>query len=200
MLISCSKNEESQFIKYSEIGDTQANDQVNTKSPPTRAQSVSLALNTKHLELKIDSIIAIESNEFMDRFKHIDNQKSILFSDNDSIHFRSWTYQDSIDSFNAFFNLMDCFSENCSSIDLYSTNYESDEYNLLFHTEYSLYWIQANRNQQINIWERFIKIEFDASEYKHIIEQKSKETINWFKQDIKSNTMELINHNYGINK
>ena len=194
-LICCSKNQESELIKYSEIGDTQINDKNNIKQDSIRIHNRSNSLNTQHLGLKIDTIITIEESEFMDRFTNNQAEKHLLLIKTDSIYFKTWFYNDSVSTFNAFYNLLDCFGESCSSIDLYSNNYSEKNYNLLFVCEFALFWIQAKENQKINKWEHFIKEEFTPSKYNFIIEQKSNENINWLEQTLIPNTFHNIKPN-----
>jgi len=194
-LISCSKNQESEFIKYSEIGDTQVTDKNNTKEDSIRNYDISTSLNTEHLELKIDTIITLEESEFMDRFTNKQAEKHLLLRKTDSIYFKTWFYKDSLSTFNAFYNLLDCFGESCSPIDLYSNTYSEKYYNLLFVTQSAIFWIQAQENQIINKWEHFIKEEFTTGKYNFIIEQKSNENINWLEQTLRPNTFRYVKPN-----
>ena len=193
ILFSCSKNQESEFIKYSEIGDTQHSDKNNTKQDSIRNYDMNTSLNTEHLKLDIDTIVKIEELEFMDRFKNNKVEKFLLLKNTDSIHFKSWNYDDSSSTFNAFFNLLDCFGEKCTSVDLYSNEYSDNDYNLIFVSELAIYWIQAKENQKINTWEHFVKNEFSTETYRFITEQKSNENINWLEQNRRPNTFKLIN-------
>ena len=192
-LISCSKNQEAEFIKYSEIGDTQISDKNNTKEDSIRNNNIPSSLNTQYLDLKIDTIVKNEELEFMDRFKNNKAEKFLLLRNTDSIQFKTWNYEDSSSTFNAFYNLLDCFGEKCSSIELYSNEYSDIDYNLIFVSNLAIYWIQAKENQKINTWEHFVKNEFSTETYRFITEQKSNENINWLEQNRRPNTFKLIN-------
>jgi len=192
-LYSCSKNQESEFIKYSEIGNTQIRDKNNNKLDSINNYDMEITLNTKHLELDIDTIIKIKEPEFMDRFKNNKADKFLLLRNKDSIYFKTWYYDDSSSAFNAFYNLMDCFGENCSPIELYSSTYRDKYYNLIFISDLAIFWIQANENQRINTWEYFVKEEFSLGKYRFITEQKSNENINWLEQDLQPNTFKYVN-------
>ena len=193
ILISCSKNQEAEFIKYSEIGDTQISDKNNTKEDSIRKDNIPSSLNTQYLDLKIDTIVKNEELEFMDRFKINKAEKFLLLRNTDSIQFKTWNYEDSSSTFNAFYNLLDCFGEKCSSIELYSNEYSDIDYNLIFVSNLAIYWIQAKENQKINTWEHFVKNEFSTETYRFITEQKSNENINWLEQNRRPNTFKLIN-------
>mgnify|MGYP001239388450 CR=1 FL=1 len=200
ILFSCSKNQESEFIKYSEIGVTKLNDKNNTKQDSILNYDNDISLNIEHLELNIDTIIKIEEPEFMDRFKNNTAEKFLLLRKTDSIHFKTWYYEDSLSTFNAFYNLLDCFGENCSTIEIYSSTYSEKYYNLIFISDLAIFWLQANENQQINTWEHFIKKEFSMVEYRFIIEQKSNDNMRWLEQTPRPNTFHYINRTYEINE
>jgi hypothetical protein len=195
ILFSCSKNEESEFIKYSEIGDTQFSDKNNTKQDSIRKYDLDIPLNTEHLELDIDKIVKIDEPEFMDRFRNNKVEKFLLLRNTDSIYFKTWHYDDSLSTFNAFYNLLDCFGEKCIPIKIYSSTYSEKYYNLIFISDLSIFWLQAIENQQINTWEHFIKEEFSIVEYRFIIEQKANDNMKWLEQTLKPNTFHYIKPN-----
>ena len=192
-LISCSKNQESEFIKYSEIGDTQDTNENHNNEDSTGNYNVPMLLNTEYLDLEADTIMTFNDFEFMDRFKNGDSEKYLLLKKTDSILFKMWYYDDSSSTHNAFYNLMDCFGKNCNSIDLYSDSYSEKYYNLLFVTEKEVFWIKSKENQKIITWENFIKQEYDTGKYCFIIEQKSNERMNWLELIPIENTFKLRN-------
>tara|TARA_B100001115_G_C15774080_1_gene380126 strand:+ start:428 stop:1057 length:630 start_codon:yes stop_codon:yes gene_type:complete len=192
-LFSCSKNQESKFIKYSEIGDTKIKDKNKNKQDSTGNYEMDITLNTKYLELDIDTIIKIKEPEFMDRFKNYKAEKFLLLRNKDSIYFKTWYYDDSSSALNAFYNLLDCFGKNCIPIELYSNTYRDQHYHLIFISDHAIFWIKANENQKINIWEHFVKEEFSIREYRYVTEQKSNENINWLEQNFRTNTLNYIN-------
>ena len=192
-LISCSKNQESKFIKYSEIGDAHYANENHNNQDSIGNYNVQKVLNTEYLELDVDAIVTLREPEFMDRFKNGKSEKYLLLKKTDSILFKIWSYDDSSSTINAFYNLMDCFGENCNSIDLYSDSYSEKYYNLLFVTESKVFWIKAKENQKINTWENFIKQEYDTGKYNFIIEQKSNESINWLELIPIEHNFKLIN-------
>ena len=84
---------------------------------------------------------------FLDRFNSEESVKRLVLTSNDSIYFKSWSFQDSTACMNAFYNLLDCFGKVCSPIELYSTDFIASNYNLILVLENQIHSINSKENQ-----------------------------------------------------
>ena len=196
MVTSCTGNNNDNAIKYEDIGDRpNVNKKKNSKTSDS-TQLMDTSFNLKSLEIKVDKVIEVTTNEFLDRFQSSENSKRLLITSNDSIHFKTWTYKDSTDTFNAFYNLLDCFGINCISIDLYSSEFVSQTYNLLFVSKNQIYWVSSKNNQDKLVWQAYLKAKYQKPIYHFIFEQKKNQNIVWLEENVyRPNTFRVLNSN-----
>ncbi len=196
IISSCKEKNDKDIIKYEDIG---TRDNYNAKidsEPLDITQSIDTTFNITNLGIEVSKILEIHTNEFLDRFENIKDVKRLIITPNDSTYFKSWTFEDSTDTFNAFYNLLDCFGNNCVSIELYSDEFMSSTYHLLFVSENQIHWVLSNKNQDKLVWESYLKSEFQIPLYNFILEQKINQNIKWLEDTIfRPNTFKVINSN-----
>lgn len=194
IISSCKETNDKDIIKYEDIG---TRDNYNAKidsEPLDTAQSIDTTFNTTNLGIEVSKVLEIYTNEFLDRFENIEDVKRLIITPNDSTYFKSWTFEDSTDTFNAFYNLLDCFGNNWVSIELYSDDFTNSTYHLLFVSEKQIHWILSNKNQDKLVWEAYLKSEFQIPLYSFILEQKRNQSIKWLEDNIfRPNTFKVIN-------
>jgi len=194
IISSCKEKNDKDIIKYEDIG---TRDNYNAKidsEPLDITQSIDTTFNITNLGIEVSKILEIHTNEFLDRFENIKDVKRLIITTNDSTYFKSWTFEDSTDTFNAFYNLLDCFGNNCVSIELYSDEFMSSTYHLLFVSENQIHWVLSNKNQDKLVWEAYLKSEFQIPLYNFILEQKINQNIKWLEDNIfRPNTFKVIN-------
>jgi len=193
LISSCGGKNDNDVIKYEDIG-ASSNYNANTSSKPSDTnQSTDTSFNTTNLKIEIGKILEINSNEFLDRFESSKNLKRLIINSNDSIYFKAWTFEDSTDTFNAFYNLLDCFGTNCTPLELYSDDFTSSNYNLFFISKNQIHWILSSKNQDKLVWESYLSSEFQSISYYFIMEQKRNQNIIWLEKSIKPNTFKVLN-------
>ena len=200
LFYSCSGNNESHTIKYGDIGDQSQNEKEIKMNNVDSSMMDQSNFNLKNLNFKIDTVVEITNPEFLDRFENKSYSKQLLISTTDSIEYRTWTYDDTLSTLNAFYNLLDCFGEECAVLDLYSEEYSSASYNLLFVSDNYIQWISSIKNQNLIIWEKYINTEFNTSAYHFIIEQKKNEKLKWLEQNLRPNSFTIIKKKYDVIK
>lgn len=174
IITSCTENNNNNAVKYENIG-VRTNYNANSDSQTSDStQLTDTTFNLTNLEIKVDKVIEVTTNEFLDRFENSKHFKKLLITSKDSIYFKTWTYKDSTDTFNAFYNLLDCFGINCISIDLYSSEFVSQTYNLLFVSKNQIYWVSSKNNQDKLVWQAYLKAKYQKPIYHFIFEQKKK--------------------------
>ena len=180
LCVSCGKNNDNKVIKYEDIGEkAQSNTSVDVL-PSEYENNEDTTLNLTNLDIKISKTFKISSNDFLDRFNSEESFKRLILTSNDSIYFKSWSFQDSTACMNAFYNLLDCFGKDCTPIELYSTDFNTLNYNLLLVFENQIHSIISKENQDLQVWHRYFEAENDISEYHYILEQKRNQRMTWF--------------------
>jgi len=194
VIYSCGGSDDQDIIRYEDIG---TRDNYNAKidsEPLDITQSIDTTFNITNLGIEVSKILEIHTNEFLDRFENIKDVKRLIITPNDSTYFKSWTFEDSTDTFNAFYNLLDYFGNNYVSIELYSDEFMSSTYHLLFVSENQIHWVLSNKNQDKLVWEAYLKSEFQIPLYYFILEQKRNQNIKWLEDNIfRPNTFNVIN-------
>lgn len=181
LCVSCGKNNDNKVIKYEDIGEkAQSNTSVDIL-PSENDSNEDSTLNLINLDIEISKTFKISANDFLDRFNSEESVKRLILTPNDSIYFKSWSFQDSTACMNAFYNLLDCFGKDCTPIELYSTDFITLNYNLLLVLENQIHSIISKENQDIQVWHRYFEAENDISEYRYVLEQKRNQSMTWYK-------------------
>jgi len=180
---SCSKNGEEEFIKYSEIGPQSESDKNDSGDNHDEQDSSASLVHSDVLNLDIESVYMINTDDFTDRFEHIQAEKFLIKMDTDSILFKTWTYADSLSTMNAFYNLLDCFGANCEIIDLFSNEYSERKYNLVLVSNKQIHWIQSKNNQSLIKWNRYLNNVFSTPNFHYIMEQRTNKQVEWLQKD-----------------
>jgi hypothetical protein len=79
--------------------------------------------------------------------------------------------------------MLDCFGENCESIELYDTLFQIDKYNLVFVSEKSIDWITSSCNIDKRDWILYLKKERIQPKYLYVFETLVDENIVWYNFD-----------------
>lgn len=129
------------------------------------------------------SVIQNKQVEFIDRMNFEDRQSSIFMLDSVPINMISWTYADSIQTENAFFNWIDCWGENCES-------FKVNENPKLQNDALGI-WVGEKHIVYINSVEDFdfftamqITDELYGEDWKYVIKKNEGRRVNWFTSPI----------------
>ena len=192
--VSCGKNNDNKVIKYEDIGEkAQSNTSVDIL-PSEDDNNVDTTLNLGHLDIEISKTYFLSANDFLDRFNSEESVKRLILTSNDSIYFKSWSFQDSTACMNAFYNLLDCFGKDCSPIELYSTDFIASNYNLILVLENQIHSINSIENQDLQVWHRYFEAENKITEYHYILEQKRNQSMTWFEYHREKSILKKINN------
>jgi len=194
IVTSCAENNDNSAIKYEDIGVRPNNNANIDREPLDTAQSIDTTFNTTNLGIEVSKVIEVTTNEFLDRFENKKDVKRLIITPNDSTYFKSWTFEDSTETFNAFYNLLDIFSNNRVSENLYWDDFTNSTYHLLFVSENQIHWILSNKNQDKLVWEAYLKSEFQIPLYSFILEKKRNQSIKWLEDNIfRKNAFKVLN-------
>ena len=194
LCVSCGKNNDNKVIKYEDIGEkAQSNTSVDV-FPSEDDNNEDTTLNLSNLDIEISKTYNLSTNDFLDRFQSEESLKRLILTSNDSIYFKSWSFQDSTACMNAFYNLLDCFGKDCTPIELYSNDFIASNYNLILVLENQIHWIDSKENQDLQVWHRYFEAENNISEYHYILEQKRNQSMTWFEYNREKSTLKKINN------
>jgi hypothetical protein len=128
------------------------------------------------LKLSLDSIHPSFSKHFVDRFNAKSFFKNVIYKNGDSINHNRWTFKDSTQTKNAFYNWLDCFGTRCTSVKLFepfksgsisyiSSNQVLDKetwtkYEKLYHPKDSLKTLLILSKNKKAVWYQYTKNEF----------------------------------------
>ena len=83
VIYSCGGSDDQDIIRYEDIG-VRDNYNVSNDSMITDSnQSIANTFDLANLEIKLDKVIEVKTNEFLDRFENIKNVKRLIITPND---------------------------------------------------------------------------------------------------------------------
>ena len=133
------------------------------------------------LGLNLSGIKFNKAPIFPDRFLPKSTKKLILMQEVDSTLFCQWSFKDSTQIKNAFYNWLDCFGEKCKSIKFGETiNFQKDNFVILVN-DTSLTYITSVKKIQQDDWLQFFEKAEAIKNWKTVIYQSSRSKATWFK-------------------
>ena len=133
------------------------------------------------LGLNLSGIKFNKAPMFPDRFLPKSTKKLILMQEVDSTLFCQWSFKDSTQTKNAFYNWVDCFGEKCKSIKFGETiNFQKDNFVILVN-DTSLTYITSIKKIQQDDWLQFFEKTEAIKNWKTVIYQSSRSKATWFK-------------------
>ena len=133
------------------------------------------------LGLNLSGIKFNKAPMFPDRFLPKSTKKLILMQEVDSTLFCQWSFKDSTETKNAFYNWLDCFGEKCKSIKFGETiNFQKDNFVILVN-DTSLTYITSIKKIQQDDWLQFFEKTEAIKNWKTVIYQSSRSKATWFK-------------------
>jgi hypothetical protein len=139
--------------------------------------------NWKHfIEIMLwekEGINELDTLFFPDRFKVVETVKWNYISQDDSLVFMVWNFNDSTQAENVFFNWLDCFGENCKSLKVNESKAISKRSFLLFLNENKLIFFESNKK----IKEEPLMAALDSigisDRWKFILQQQPRSKCSW---------------------
>ena len=181
---SCSEEQPNDALSYNDIG---AIPNVVSKTEPEDIlilDTLTIDFNSDLFQnisgLKIDSLQPLSKKSILDRGQHLNSNKTIVFIKDSSFEYKEWLFQDKVDLQNAFYNLIDCFGNNCESIDLYDTTFEAETYHLVYVSHKTIHWVSSAQNQKRRNWTLYLKKQHPTTKYNFVFEIRIDEPIEWF--------------------
>ena len=187
IFFSCSEEKPNDALSYNDIGTTSG---LESKTEPEKIliqDSLTIDFNSDLFQnisgLKVDSLKPLSTKSIIDRGQHSSSNKTKVFIEDSSFEYKEWLFQDEVDLKNAFYNLIDCFGNNCESIDLYDTTFMAKTYHLVYVSQKSIHWVSATQNQKRMNWTLYLKKQHPAPKFNFVFEIRIDEPIEWFEDN-----------------
>lgn len=155
LLVQCNSKSESKTISFDEITpdskrDYSTNDSIETESQTSDFESISDFSKQFVDSFKIEqtSIKCWDTTLFADRFGSKFTEKWSSKTEQDSLLFLRWTFKDSAQTKNTFFNWLDCFGPKCISMLVGDERKIQSRSFILLVLEKEIIYLETNRTQK----------------------------------------------------
>lgn len=181
LLVSC-KNEKNDVVEMSEII-PQAKREYNGKdstsaNKPDTMKEFKNALGLCHFTF--DNYTGFEETMFPDRFEPLRTERIALIKQNDTTKFYRWTYKDSVQTMNAFYNWLDHFGKNKNQIMIAEErNFQRKAFQL-FIGDTTMIFIQGDSGVDFKNWLNCLDSLGYNPEWNYLIEQNIGGKAKWF--------------------
>ena len=136
--------------------------------------------NQDSIGLEVTKITVNTEKPFIERFPNKKIFNLILESKNSEVKHLQIDYLDSNTLKNAFFNFLDCFGEDCKSIELFQKVKFSKTFFMLLASTKSIHIIESEFNQNPKKWINLHRYSNKKDPIKFIIVQKKQQKAKWF--------------------
>ena len=115
----CGDTSTEKVLKMEDIAPKAKNTSKQTTNNKEKKQLIGFSqLAAQWVGLTFDSIISLDSLFFNDRFAPKKSHKFNLYNATNETLFTQWVFKDSMATYNAFYNWLDCFGEPCKAISI----------------------------------------------------------------------------------
>jgi hypothetical protein len=194
LLFRCTQNNNTETIEIDDFipeakGDYEYNDSVQTKEDQEDLIGEKLS---QVFDGSVESInkskVKIEDDwkYIPDRLASDSSLSRSYLIDSSLVILKTWKYKDSITNINAFYNWLDCFGDDCSSITVGDSIGVSKNAFLLFQDDINMYFVQSPDRLKENTWEEFFAKEQKNTSWNYVLKQTPRGIIEWeFKKGLK---------------
>lgn len=181
IVVSCSTKEKKEPKKMEDIVPKSSSDKKIPSIKNNELDTVLIAYFADVKNLKVDSVIPIESKFLPDRFNPISSQKQTIYTGSDSTQFCFWKYKDSMDLKRSFYNFLDCIEQPCKSLKLLENKAISSSHIVIFKNDKNLIVIKSSQKINMQDWLDFFEKKKISNTFEIIIEQSKNRKTNWYK-------------------
>ena len=161
------------------------NKKINNKKPKEiQKEDTLIAIfefyNQDSVNLEITKINLNPEKTFIQRFPYKNATNLLLESKKNLVKYLQINYADSNAMKNAFFNYLDCYGNDCKSIELFQKVKFSKTFFMLITTTNSIHIIESDNNLIPSEWINCVRFSKIADPIKFIIIQKKQQKAKWF--------------------
>jgi hypothetical protein len=179
--LSCNSSSKKSVINMSDI--TPHSERDRTYSTKEKIDTIDFGFNSavaNELGLNLSGLDFIEEPMFPDRFSAKRTKKLSLRQEIDSTLFCQWSFKDSTQTKNAFYNWIDCFGEKNKSIHFgQNVNFQKDNFIILVN-DTSLTYITSENKIQLEDWLLFFEKSQKIKNWKTLIYQGTRGKATWY--------------------
>ncbi len=181
--LSCQEQKE-EVIDYTDIVETSERYQEGGgEVVKTEEFDSTVLLRNDFIEngINVQRLSIIEERLLPDRFHPNAVHKYQLVTEEDTVLFINWTFPDSVETMNAFFNWIDFFGENGVSVRVGENKRMQKQSFSIFVGDKSLIFIQqALKNVQGRVWEAYLQEKEYGKEWFYILYQNHNGKVRWY--------------------
>lgn len=181
LLFSCGRKEK-KIIDMSDV--TPKSERDYTQQKKEKVDTIDFGFNSfvaNELGLNLSGIKFNEAPMFPDRFLPKRTKKLVLMQELDSTLFCQWSFKDSTQTKNAFYNWLDCFGPKNKSIYFgQNVNFQKDNFVILVN-DTSITYISSVKKIQQDDWLNYFEKTQEIKNWKTVIHQGSRTKATWFK-------------------
>lgn len=138
---------------------------------------------SSQLQMEVEELSSLEKKDDWryspDRLKNDSSITKWMMIDSTEYIYKYWGYEDSLLSINAFYNWMDCFGSNCTSISIGDSVNVSNEGFLLLQSNRTIHFIKSNEIIQVNRWKKILNKDHKKTSWNYVIRQRPGGTMDW---------------------
>lgn len=128
---------------------------------------------------KLDAKIEGNWRYIPDRLASDSSLSRYYLIDSSAVLLKKWKYKDSVTTINAFYNWLDCFGDDCSSISIGDSIGVSKNAFLLFQNDLYINFVQSPKRLNKNKWEEFFFKEQKNTSWNYVLSQTPGGIIKW---------------------
>jgi len=181
LLVSCSGETKEEILNIEDIT-PQAKRDYSSDTLSKKTETV-YPIN----DYLIDSLIGhftisiYDKKMFPERFSPKWVNKLAFVNEKDTMLFCQWSFKDSVQTKNAFYNWIDCFGERCKSIRLgENTKFQRDNFVMLVN-DTSINYISSPMKVSEKNWIKYFELDQKIENWKYIIYQRTGAKANWYR-------------------
>ena len=184
--LACSENKNEvinmdELLPESELYGEPSNDSI-----PSKDEYAVLKEQLKSVGLSFSSVSAHDKREFPDRFGAINATKFKVEGVSDTTLYSSWTYKDSSMVMNAFYNWIDCFTENCKSFYMLDKKRMMNAGFELYISDSTLILIENKNGDISEKWSDYLSQLGYKEDWNLVLKQSNKGSARWYQYDVNS--------------
>ncbi len=177
LIQGCSDTATEKVLKMEDIAPKAKNTSKQTTNNKEKKELIGFSqLAAQWVGFKIDSIVSVDSLFFNDRFTPKKSFKFKLYNSTNETLFTQWVFKDSMATYNAFYNWLDCFGEPCKSISIGQKRALQKDNCVILVNDTSLTYITSKEQVKTKQWFTYFDTLTHSSNWKFIIDQHHKKT------------------------
>lgn len=147
---------------------------------------------TDFLEYQHTQVFRLDTLFFPDRFGAKQSEKLYFKSEKDSLVYFHWEFKDSIQTYNTFYNWLDCFGKKCKSIHIGDKIAFSSRGTLFLIQDKDIFYFESNFPVDYKKILDFYDSQKRSKNWKFLINQVPRKKADWFQRNSDGKIEKLV--------